>query len=151
VLRLTDVAEGSRFRRRYLLPRGIADKAAMLIDAAPSGVLWVGLAVPDGVQQVPDRDLAVLRMLRRHLTPLVVEQLTRDRARRASRGDWDLTPREWDVADLAAQGLTNRQIAARLFIGVDTVKKHLTRVLAATSCGSRTQLALLFTARDTPN
>jgi hypothetical protein len=31
------------------------------------------------------------------------------------------------------------------------VKKHLTRVLAATSCGSRTQLALLFTARDTPN
>lgn len=151
VLRLTDVAEGSRFRRRYLLPRGIADKAAMLIDAAPSGVLWVGLAVPDGVQQVPDRDLAVLRMLRRHLTPLVVEQLTRDRARRASRGDWDLTPREWDVADLAAQGLTNRQIAARLFIGVDTVKKHLTRVLAATSCGSRTQLAVLFTARDTPS
>ncbi|MEY9931002.1 DNA-binding CsgD family transcriptional regulator [Catenulispora sp. GP43] len=155
VVRLTDVADGSRFRDEFLLPRGIADKAAMLVDAAPSGVLWVGLAVPAlgmaGAGRVPDRDLAVLRVLRRHLTPLAVEQLARHRSREASRGDWDLTPREWDVADLAAQGLTNRQIAARLFIGVDTVKKHLTRVLAATSCGSRTQLAVLFTARDTPS
>ena len=155
VLRLTDLAGVSRFREEFLLPRGIADKAAMLIDAAPSGVLWVGLAVPadgpaDGARRVPDRDLAVLRVLRRHLTPLAVGQLARHRSREASRGDWDLTPREWDVADLAAQGLTNRQIAARLFIGVDTVKKHLTRVLAATSCGSRTQLAVLFTTRDTP-
>ncbi|NUR64038.1 MAG: hypothetical protein HOV87_36075 [Catenulispora sp.] len=41
------------------------------------------------------------------------------------------------------------QIAGRLFIGVDTVKKHLTRVPAATSCASRTQLAVLFNARDT--
>ncbi|MEY9891568.1 DNA-binding CsgD family transcriptional regulator [Catenulispora sp. MAP12-49] len=158
VVRLTDVAEGSRFRDEFLLPRGIADKAAMLIDAAPSGVLWVGLAVPvpapvqaAGAARVPDRDLAVLHVLRRHLAPLAAEQLARHRAREATRGDWDLTPREWDVADLAAQGLTNRQIAARLFIGVDTVKKHLTRVLAATSCGSRTQLAVLFTARDTPS
>lgn len=148
VLRLTDVAGDSRFREQFLLPRGIADKAAMLIDAAPSGVLWVGLAVPDGVGRVPDRDLAVLRVLRRHLAPPAAEQLARHRSRQASRGDWALTPREWDVADLAAQGLTNRQIATRLFIGVDTVKKHLTRVLAATSCGSRTQLAVLFTARD---
>ncbi|ACU71034.1 transcriptional regulator, LuxR family [Catenulispora acidiphila DSM 44928] len=151
VVRLTDISEGARFREEFLVPRGIADKAAMLIDAAPSGVLWVGLAVPDGVGRVSDRDLAVLRVLRRHLTPLAVEQLARNRSREASRGDWDLTPREWDVADLAAQGLTNRQIAARLFIGVDTVKKHLTRVLAATSCGSRTQLALLFTTRGTPS
>ncbi|WP_194892480.1 helix-turn-helix transcriptional regulator [Catenulispora pinisilvae] len=166
VLRLTDVAAGSRFLDQFLHPRGIADKAAMLVDAGPSGVLWVGLAMPGdqdpggqgvgeqgadvGARRVPDRDLAVLRVLRRHLTPLAVEQLARHRAREASRGDWDLTPREWDVADLAAQGLTNRQIAARLFIGVDTVKKHLTRVLAATSCGSRTQLAVLFNSRDTP-
>ena len=152
VVRLSDsdAEDAAHFRDRFLRPRGIADKAAMLIDAAPAGVLWVGLAVPEGAGRVPDRDLAVLRVLRRHLTPLAVEQLARDKARQASRGDWDLTPREWDVADLAAQGLTNRQIAARPFIGVDTVKKHLTRVLAATSCGSRTQLAVLFTSRDTP-
>ena len=147
VLRLGDVAADTRFVRQYLRPHGITDKATMLIDAGPSGVLLVSVAVRDGVPRVSDRDLAVLRVLRRHLTPLVLEQLARHRAR-AARNQWRLTPREWDVADLAAQGLTNRQIADRLFIGVDTVKKHLTRVLAATSCASRTQLAVLFNAPE---
>ncbi|NUP48746.1 MAG: helix-turn-helix transcriptional regulator [Catenulispora sp.] len=149
VLRLGDFAPRSEFVRDYLRPHGITDKAAMLIDAGPSGVLLVSVAVREGVPRVSDRDLAVLRMLRRHLAPLAIEQLARHRAR-AAHNAWQLTPREWDVADLAAQGLTNRQIAGRLFIGVDTVKKHLTRVLAATSCASRTQLAVLFNARDTP-
>jgi DNA-binding CsgD family transcriptional regulator len=149
VLRLGDVAADSRFVRQYLRPHGITDKAAMLIDAGPSGVLLVSVAVRDGVPRVADRDVAVLRVLRRHLAPLAVEQLGRHRAR-AGRNEWQLTPREWDVAELAAQGLTNRQIAERLFIGVDTVKKHLTRVLAATSCASRTQLAVLLNTRDTP-
>ncbi|WP_344665249.1 helix-turn-helix transcriptional regulator [Catenulispora yoronensis] len=149
VLRLSDIASDSPFVSQYLRPHGVTDKAAMLIDAGPSGVLLVSVAVRDGVPRVPDRDLAVLRVLRRHLAPLATEQLARHRVR-AAHNRWRLTPREWDVADLAAQGLTNRQIAGRLFIGVDTVKKHLTRVLAATSCASRTQLAVLFNARDTP-
>jgi DNA-binding CsgD family transcriptional regulator len=54
---------------------------------------------------------------------------------------WHLTPREQDIAELAAKGLTNRHIADRLFISVDTVKKHLTRVFAETGCTSRAQLA----------
>lgn len=57
---------------------------------------------------------------------------------------WHLTPREQEVAELAAKGLTNRQIAARLFITVDTVKKHLTRVFAQTGCTSRAQLAARY-------
>jgi len=48
------------------------------------------------------------------------------------------------VAELVAQGLTNRQIADKLFIGVDTVKKHLSRVLAAAGCTSRTLLAARY-------
>ena len=147
VLRLGDVAGDSEFVHEYLRPHGITDKAALLIDAGPSGVLLISVAVREGVPRVSDRDLAVLRVLRRHLAPLAVDQLARHRARTAHNA-WRLTSREWDVADLAAQGLTNRQIAARLFISVDTVKKHLTRVLAATSCTSRTQLAVLFNAQD---
>ncbi|UFS93205.1 helix-turn-helix transcriptional regulator [Nocardia huaxiensis] len=145
VARLSDIAPDSTFLRDFLRPNGITDKAVMVVDAGPAGVVFVGMAVCDA-PRVPERDLAVLHTLRRHLTPLVAAQLSRDHDRRAVGANWQLTPREWDVADLAAQGLTNRQIAERLFIGVDTVKKHLTRVLAETSCTSRTQLALRFAA-----
>jgi DNA-binding NarL/FixJ family response regulator len=42
----------------------------------------------------------------------------------------DLTPRELDVVRLVAEGLSNRQIARRLFVGEATVKTHLNHVLA---------------------
>ncbi|GAB0102053.1 hypothetical protein JMUB6875_10200 [Nocardia sp. JMUB6875] len=145
VIRLSEAPGGARFLTEFLRPNGIADKAVMMVDGGPAGVLFVGMAVADSLR-VPERDLAVLHTLRRHLAPLVTEQLARDRERRAATAQWQLTPREWEVADLAARGLTNRQIAERLFIGVDTVKKHLSRVLAETSCTSRTQLAVRFAA-----
>jgi hypothetical protein len=46
----------------------------------------------------------------------------------------------------AQQRVLCADLAARLFIGVDTVKKHLTRVLAETACATRTQLALRYAA-----
>jgi DNA-binding NarL/FixJ family response regulator len=62
---------------------------------------------------------------------------------------WHLTSREKDVAELAAKGLANQQIANRLFISVDTVKKHLTRVFAETGCASRAQLAARYSTGAT--
>ncbi|MEU1205803.1 helix-turn-helix transcriptional regulator [Nocardia sp. NPDC005825] len=145
VIRLSEVPGSDTFRAEFLHPNGITDKAAMLVDGGPAGVLCVGMAVAES-PSVPERDVALLHALRRHLAPLVGEQLARDRERRAATATWQLTPREWEVADLAARGLTNRQISERLFIGVDTVKKHLSRVLAETACTSRTQLAVRFAA-----
>ncbi len=145
VIRLSEVPGATPFLTDFLRPNGINDKAAMLVDGGPAGVLYVGMAVADSLR-VPERDVAVLHALRRHLAPLAADQLARDRERRDTTANWQLTPREWEVADLAARGLTNRQIAERLFIGVDTVKKHLSRVLAETACASRTQLAVRFAA-----
>lgn len=58
-----------------------------------------------------------------------------------------LTTREREVMRLVADGLTNRQIATRLGIAVDTVKKHLTSAMTKTDCTNRTQLALLWRQR----
>lgn len=147
VLRLSDVAGDSRFHTEYLAPHGITDKITMVIDGGPSGVLFLSIAIRDA-PTASAREVAVLRSLRRLLTPLAIGLLTRHRAQEARHAAWSLTPREWEVADLAAQGLTNRQIADRLFVGVHTVKKHLTRVLSEASCTSRTQLAVQYGSRE---
>lgn len=55
-----------------------------------------------------------------------------------------LTPREWEIASLAADGLKNQEIAKRLRLSVHTVKSHLLRVFGKTGCTNRTQLAALL-------
>jgi predicted ATPase/DNA-binding CsgD family transcriptional regulator len=52
-----------------------------------------------------------------------------------------LTGREQEVATLAARGLSNRQIAGRLFLSVRTVEVHVDRILTKLGFARRTQLA----------
>ena len=51
-----------------------------------------------------------------------------------------LTPQEREVADLAATGLSNREIAARLFVSPRTVSAHLYRVFPKLGIASRAAL-----------
>lgn len=57
-----------------------------------------------------------------------------------------LTPREREIAELIAHGLTNRQMGARLFIAERTVDTHVGRILAKLGCTSRAQVAAIVTA-----
>jgi DNA-binding CsgD family transcriptional regulator len=52
-----------------------------------------------------------------------------------------LTRREKEVADLVAQGLTNRNIAERLHISESTVEKHVANTLRKLNLRSRAQIA----------
>ena len=77
---------------------------------------------------------------------------SRTRANSASRGDHPtLTLREQEVADLIAEGLSNKEIAAKLQIAQRTAENHVERIFGKLGLSSRTQLALwMRDRRDTP-
>jgi len=60
--------------------------------------------------------------------------------RRAAPGG-GLTPGERRVAELVAAGLSNKQVAAELYVSVATVEAHLSRAYAKLGVASRAQLA----------
>lgn len=62
---------------------------------------------------------------------------------------WDsLTSAESRVAELVAQGLTNREVAERLIVSVRTVDSHVSRILAKLGYSSRVEIALGFEQRE---
>ncbi len=63
-----------------------------------------------------------------------------DRARAGPPGGGhDLSPREAEVMDLIATGLTNRQVARRFFLSEKTVKNHVNRIFAKLGVSSRAE------------
>jgi len=58
-----------------------------------------------------------------------------------------LTKREREVLDLVCEGLTNAEIATRLFLSPSTVKLHIRHILAKFGVRSRTE-AVLMASRD---
>ena len=55
----------------------------------------------------------------------------------------NLSRRERQVLDQIQLGLTNRQIATRLFVSTNTVNKHVQQVLRKLAVGNRVQAAML--------
>jgi non-specific serine/threonine protein kinase len=61
-----------------------------------------------------------------------------------------LTKREWEIADLVAAGLSNREIASRLVIAKRTVDAHVEHIFAKLGISSRVQLAVRIRTRELP-
>jgi DNA-binding CsgD family transcriptional regulator len=64
-------------------------------------------------------------------------------------GGWEsLTETERSVADLVAQGLTNRQVAGRMFLSPHTIDFHLRQIFRKLDIGSRVELTRQVVERD---
>jgi DNA-binding CsgD family transcriptional regulator len=71
-------------------------------------------------------------------------------ARGRESGLASLTPAEADIASLVLDGITNREIAARLFLSPHTVNSHLRHIFAKLDITSRTELARLVAEEERP-
>jgi DNA-binding NarL/FixJ family response regulator len=82
------------------------------------------------------------------LAPVITRRLIEDFCRGPAPGSpavgpaGGLSERELDVVQLVAQGLSNSEIAARLYLSEATVKSHIARILAKLGLRDRVQVAV---------
>ncbi|MBN1486401.1 MAG: hypothetical protein JW981_02090 [Anaerolineae bacterium] len=54
-----------------------------------------------------------------------------------------LSERELEIVELVTEGLTNREVATRLYLSPNTIKVHLRNIFSKTGVASRTELSML--------
>jgi two-component system, NarL family, response regulator LiaR len=94
--------------------------------------IWLGLKLTRTRETVVVREVAV------HVPVPVAAgaPFVRDAARQEQLG---ITAREMEILEAIAAGLSNREIAGRLFVSENTVKTHAGRVFAKLGAQRRTQ------------
>ena len=132
------------------------DEAARLHGAVAARRQAIGYAQPYVMQPGHDADIAaiveatgaerygVLTAEGAAMTwTEALDYVTRGRGehKRPTTGWASLTPAELGVVTLVAEGLSNQQVAERLFIARRTVATHLTHVFAKLGLSTRTELA----------
>lgn len=118
---------------------GADDQALAAVRAGANG--WLGKDVP------PSELESAIRTVHRGgsvLDPAVAGRVLAEVANPAGHDDGldQLTAREREVLALLGEGLTNRELAARLFVAEKTVKTHVSAVLSKLHLADRTQAAL---------
>ncbi|MGC5225472.1 LuxR C-terminal-related transcriptional regulator [Micromonospora sp. DT81.3] len=127
---------------------------AEALRAGARGYLSRRVAAPrlvDGIRAVSKDGLALDPTFARHLVRFLTTGPTGPAEIPTQLGALtSLTERQRAVALLVAEGMSNGEIAARLFVSNATVKSHITTVLRRLGIRSRTQLAILVnnTARQ---
>ena len=127
------------------------DTDAVLFGALGAGAAGFVLknagpeALIDAVRRVADGDAVLDPIVARRVLARFVDT---DRGRGAPLGDEleqllaPLTERERDVLWLLAQGMTNAEVAARLGVGEETAKTHVSRVLTKLDVRDRVQAVI---------
>ncbi len=57
---------------------------------------------------------------------------------------YDLTEKEYEIIDLVAEGLNNKEIASKLYLSEGTVRNYLSQILLKLDLRDRTQLAIFY-------
>ncbi|MGN6524156.1 MAG: response regulator [Actinomycetes bacterium] len=111
--------------------------------AGAAGFLLKDMAGEDIVAAVRQAARGADALLAPALTRRLVDRFARDRSPSPPVALDRLTSRELEVLRLIAQGLSNAEIAAELYIGETTVKTHVARVLMKLGLRDRVQAVVV--------
>ncbi|MFI7703131.1 response regulator transcription factor [Nonomuraea sp. NPDC049480] len=129
------------FADKFLRRHGIDDMLKIVLKSPVTGTVST-LGVPfDGARRAVEPGD---RLIAATLGPLLSPYFD---ANAEATSAWELTSCERDVAELLALGLADEHIARRLNVSESTVEKHLTRILAKTGYGDRTDLIAQWNRR----
>jgi len=115
----------------YLRPSGFDHELMLCLPGGPGRTVRLMFFRGPG-RDFGERDRALLALLRPHL----MEAYADAELRRG--GVPPLTPRQWALLRLVAEGYTNFQIARRLALSEATVRKHLENIYSRLQVSSRT-------------
>jgi ATP/maltotriose-dependent transcriptional regulator MalT len=94
--------------------------------------IWVGLKLTRKKEIIVERELVI----EKHVTVAVPSDFSLNEARLR---ELSITKRELEILELISNGLSNREIADRLFVSENTVKTHSSRLFDKLSAKRRTQ------------
>jgi DNA-binding CsgD family transcriptional regulator len=112
---------------RWLVVEHSVEIYGALVAAVFASVgIWLGLKLTRNTETVVVREVMVAAPV----------NFVRDQGKVESLG---ITPRELEILELIAQGLSNREIAERVYVSENTVKTHSSRVFDKLGARRRTQ------------
>jgi len=121
----------------------LAGVSGFIMKDAPLDVVWNTIrSVASGLKVLPDQ-----------MTATLFSEVAREVVADGGSIDHDhdsvrLTPREREVIELIAEGLSNKAVGKQLHISVHTVKSHLRNIMEKLTLNSRLQIAAYVHKRD---
>ncbi len=129
----------------YLRPAGVEHELMVCLPGGPGHTVRLMLFRGPG-SNFTERDRGILALLRPHLEHAYLDADLR------RRGIPKLTPRQWQLMRLVANGYSNSQIARRLFISEGTVRKHLENIFERLDVTNQTAaVEQAFSQRPAPS
>jgi DNA-binding NarL/FixJ family response regulator len=125
---------------------GEEDKVLPAIRAGAQGYLLKDIPPNELVQAVCEVHLGKVQLhpevVKKLMSAVAAKKEEPTTSHLATRSDDGLTDREQEVLQLIADGMNNREIAARLIISEKTVKTHVSNILSKLHLDDRTQAAI---------
>ena len=148
-----EIRKKNEYYNDFLKPRNLLYSigAYIIRNRGKSGA--IALYRGEDLGDFTDKELYILNVILPHIELRMNLNSTENdidliysRKARQLKNDYGLTWREIEIAKMIENGYSNKEIANLLYIGVNTVKKHITHILSKT--GAENRIKFLKLLRD---